>query len=100
MNQPDRTCATCGRLESLHYASGPGALALGHLFVMRPGDEWCDDCDDWACNGDGSCPDHEDDYREREAELEAEAGGPMGLAHDRGSCDGPGCCRWCDGRTG
>lgn len=48
---PDRTCATCGALESAHYAHGElGALGLGHSFAVRPGDEWCSECEDWVVN--------------------------------------------------
>lgn len=48
-----RTCATCGAQEAAHVFT-PSGWALGHVFAVRDGDEWCDDCDDWVCNGCGS----------------------------------------------
>jgi hypothetical protein len=55
MDMPDRKCGTCGKLESAHYTHGPnGALGLGHVFSVSPGDEWCDDCNDWVVNRCGS----------------------------------------------
>ena len=63
----------------------------------KPG-EWCHECDDWSVNCMGDCSDEAiaEDQREREDEALFLAGSKDGYDHDRGVCEGPGCCRWCD----
>ncbi len=76
---PDRPCATCGRPESEHSRipaarvlpdgrPAPILPSLGHLFQVKPGDEWCSSCDDWVVNGCGTLADCE--QRERDDEIE------------------------------
>lgn len=52
----DRKCAMCDKTQREHFATPYGGLdsALGHLFVEKPGDEWCDRCEDWVVNVCGS----------------------------------------------
>ena len=65
----------------------------------KPG-EWCDECDDWSANCEGDCSPEAiaEDRAEREDERRWLAGD--GYDHDRGVCEGSGCCRWCDTMPG
>lgn len=60
-------------------------------------EEWCGYCDDWSANCE-ACSDEDirESLAEREDEAKWQAGDDEGYDHDRGVCDGPGCCRYCD----
>lgn len=60
----------CTRTQEEHH--GPIGPGLDHVFVVRPGDEWCEDCQDWVVNGCGTEQACLAEQQERRREFEDE----------------------------